>query len=79
MEFEKSSLYRVMEFENFIEVGNLSWAGRALAKTGQKPITDPPREKNFHIFFVLLSRERVYNTRNGSKGRKATQRRKVER
>lgn len=52
MEFEKSSLCRVMVFENFIEVGNLvfqkiaevgnlSWAVPAWAKTGQKPISNP--------------------------------------
>ena len=41
MEFEKSSLCRVMVFENFIEVGNLSWAVSTLEKTGQKPITNP--------------------------------------
>lgn len=52
MEFEKSSLYRVMVFENFIEVGNLvfqkiaevgnlSWAVSTWAKTGQKPESPP--------------------------------------
>lgn len=54
MEFEKSSLCRVMVFENFIEVGNLvfqkiaevgnlSWAGSTWEKTGQKPKITPPQ------------------------------------
>lgn len=33
MEFEKSSLCRVMVFHFYIEVGNLSWAG----STWEKP------------------------------------------
>lgn len=52
MEFEKSSLCRVMVFGKMIEVGNLvfqkiaevgnlSWAVPAWAKTGQKPISNP--------------------------------------
>ena len=53
MEFEKSSLCRVMVFhfctlvgnlvfQKMIEAGNLLRAGRAWEKTGQKPKT-PPR------------------------------------
>ena len=53
MEFEKSSLCRVMVFENFIEVGNLSWAVSTLEKTGQKPKTNPPGERSPGGVFFL--------------------------
>lgn len=33
---------QIMEFHFCIEVGILSWAGRAWSKTGQKPETTPP-------------------------------------
>lgn len=53
MEFEKSSLCRVMVFGKMIEVGNLvfqkiaevgnlSWAVSTWEKTGQKPESPPP-------------------------------------
>lgn len=57
MEFEKSSLCRIMEIENFIEVdnlvfqkitevGNLCRAGRTLEKNKTTPETPPHRGGN---------------------------------
>ena len=65
MEFEKSSLCRVMVFENFIEagnlgfgkmilVGNLSWAVSTLEKTGQKPKITPPQHVGGGRLFYRL-------------------------
>ena len=62
MEFEKSSLCRVMVFENFIEVGNLgfgkmilvgnlSWAVSTWSKTGQKPKITPPQHVGGGVYF----------------------------
>ena len=65
MEFEKSSLCRVMVFENFIEVGNLgfgkmilvgnlSWAVSTLEKTPPIPkINPPPGERSPGGVFFL--------------------------
>lgn len=56
MEFEKSSLCRVMVFHFYIEVGNLSWAVSTWEKTGQKPIIDPPGERSpGGVFFYRLN------------------------
>lgn len=38
----KKNVFRFMEFENFIEVGNLCRAGRTMEKNRATPETPPP-------------------------------------